>query len=188
MKIQSHTPERLVLTGVPGGAGWMVFATILGAALVGIIGTVAYKMYAANGIGWPHLAMGIGVLIGGAIFGMGIVTLAVGRLRLELDLVTGKGSYRVTSPIVEAGKPCEFDLAHVSAVSLERLDESRPHGRAGPDVGKGTASIFRARLRLNKPRRAIVLDETENGQDGRVERLAATVAAFLGLEVTRSDG
>ncbi len=183
MKIKTQTGDRLILAGVPGGVGWMVFATVLGAAFLGILGTVSYRMYAASGFVLPHIAMAVGILIGAAIFAMGVVTLAIGRLRLELDLVTQRGSYRVTSPIVDAGKPCEFDLAHVHSVSLERFEESRPSG----ETGSRTAQVVRARLRVNKPRRAIVLDETENGQDERVERVATTVAEFLGLEVTRTS-
>lgn len=183
MKIKRQTGNRLVLAGVPGGFGWMVFATLLGAAFIGILGTVAFRLYAANGLVWPHLAMALGMLIGGGIFAMGAVTLAVGRLRLELDLVTKKGSYHVRSPIVEAGKPCAFDLAHVHSVTLERFEESRPSGQPGTS----TATVLRSRLRVTKPRRAIVLAETQNGQDERVERVAAEVAGFLDVEITRSE-
>ncbi|MEQ8768995.1 MAG: hypothetical protein RIB60_00645 [Phycisphaerales bacterium] len=187
MKIKQQTGDRLVLAGVPGSVAWMIFATILGAALLGILGTVAYQMFVANGFVAPHIALAVGIVIGGVIFVMGVVTLAVGRLRLELDLVTQKGSYKVTSPIVDAGKPCEFELKHVNSVSLERFVESRSHGASGPETGTGTAQIVRARLRVSKPRRAIVLDETENGQDERVERVATTVAEFLGLDVTKTS-
>ena len=40
-------------------------------------------------------------------------------------------------------------------------------------------------LKNPKPRRAIVLDETENGREDRVKKVADTVAKWLAIEVTQ---
>ena len=63
-----------------------------------------------------------------------------------------------------------------------RCSVSRPHN---DDHGSFLAKVCRARLRVLKPRRAIVLDETENGQERRVQTVAEAVAGWLELEVTK---
>ena len=84
--------------------------------------------------------------------------------------------------MIDVGKPCSFRLEEIDSVAIERHEESRPHN---DDHGSFPAKVCRARLRVRKPRRAIVLDETENGQERRVQAVAEAVAGWLELEVTK---
>lgn len=183
MKIVEDTPTRLVLAGVPGSFRWMLFATVLGGALTAaVVASIVWQL----GEGWSFtlIFMGVGLLIAQGIFWMGAVTLAVGRERLELDLTTQRGVYSVRSPIVETGnKPFSFDFVNIHSVTLERVAERRP---ASEDRAEHKAKIVRCRLRTTKPRRAVVLDETENGSEARVRALAERVATFLDLELTET--
>ena len=104
------------------------------------------------------------------------MTQAVGRLRLVLDRGAGTGEYQVRSPIIDAGKSCKFALDEVHAVTIEAVREKRPHY----DV-----VVYHARLLLDNPRRAIVLEESRNEQVERVEAVATTVAGFLGITAER---
>ena len=113
---------------------------------------------------------------------IGLVTLVVGRMRLVLDRVTGNGSYDVYSPVIDVGKPCSFRLEEIDSVAIERHEEARPHN---DEHGSFPAKVCRARLRVCRPRRAILLDETENGQERRVLAVAEAVAGWLELEVTK---
>ncbi|GJM19961.1 MAG: hypothetical protein DHS20C14_21740 [Phycisphaeraceae bacterium] len=185
MKIREQTPTRLVLSGIPGGWRWMLFAAVLGLVLTAAV--VAAGVYEINRQSyWSLIWIALGLLIAQGIFWVGAVTLAVGRERLELDLTSGRGRYGVKSPIVETGsKPFSFDLALVHSISLERFGERRP---GGPDSMERNAKVARARLRTAKPRRAVKLDETENGRDARVCAIAEAVAEFLGLEVVETGG
>lgn len=180
MKIVEDTPTRLVLAGVPGSFRWMLFCTVLGVVLTAAVVT-AIVWQVRQGWSFNLLFMGLGLLIAQGVFWMGAVTLALGRERLELDLTAQRGVYSVRSPIVETGnKPFSFDLAAVDSVTLERVSERRP---GDGDRAEHEAKIVRCRLRTAKPRRAVVLDETENGNELRVRALAERVAAFLGLEL-----
>ncbi len=185
MKIESQTGERLVLSGVPGGRGWMIFATVLGVVLTAAVVAAAIYEFKKSGLNTNHLWIGLGAFIAQAIFWTGAVTLAVGRERLELDRVTNQGAYTVRSPIVETERPCSFSLDRIAAVVVEYRTESRPHrtdGRASFD-----AQVVTAKLRITKPRRAIVLDETQNNGAERGRAMADSVAGFLGIQV-RDEG
>ena len=185
MKVQQQTNSRMVLTGIPGRRVWMIALTCLGVILtagVGFFAVVIYNEY--QGIAWPHLPLALVFFIAQALFWTGVITLAVGRLTLILDAATGTGEYRVKSPIVDAGRPCKFKLDHIHSVTIETATESRP-GR--PGHADTIARVHRARLRLNKPRRAITLDETENDRINRVETVAQEVATFLGKTLERID-
>lgn len=76
-------------------------------------------------------------------------------------------------------RPFNFPLADVAAVSLERVLERHPGG--GRHGGRSEVEVYRARLLLERPRRAITLDETSNGRDARVAAVAEAVAGFLGV-------
>jgi len=184
MRIVENTAERLVLKGTPGSALWMAFATLLGLALMTATAGFAWITYEETDDVLPLIPLGIGFLMGGAFFAIGVVTLAVGRMRLVLDRFRGEGVYDVYSPIIEVGKPCQFRLVHVHSVTIERTEEARP--AADVDDIRFDAQVCRARLRLRKPRRAIVLDETENGQERRVRAVAEGVAGWLGIEITET--
>ena len=182
MQIVENTTERLVLKGKPGSVHWMVFTTLLGVAVMAASGWFAWVSVKETGGYLQLIPLGIGFLMGGAFFLIGLVTLAVGRMRLVLDRVSGNGSYDVYSPVIDVGKPCSFRLEEIDSVAIERHEEARPHN---DDHGSFPAKVCRARLRVRKPRRVIVLDETENGQDRRVQAVAEGVAGWLELEVIR---
>lgn len=188
MKIRSRTPTRLVLAGIPGGAGWMVFSLVLGLLLTTGFTAFAARDYRADGFGSEVVMGGLGALLGQFFFWLGVVTLAVGREALELDKATpvGRrgGRYVSRSPIVQVPRPFEFDLADVQAVSLERLTERHPGGGRG---GRSEVEICRARLLLERPRRAVTLDETSNHRDARVHAVGRAVAEFLGVPLEEVD-
>lgn len=182
MRIVENNAERLVLKGVPGSLRWMLFAALLGLGLMASTGWFAWVLVEETGGYLQAIPLGIGFLLGSVFFLMGVVTLALGRMQLVLDRESDQGSYKVCSPVVDVGKPCSFRLGAIDSVTVERQEEDRPHIA---DRGNFPAKVCRVRLRIRSPRRAIVLDETENGRDRRVEAIAEEVATWLGLEVTR---
>ncbi len=175
----------MVLAGIPGRAVWMVFCAGVGLLISGVCGAFSWMIYhEGGGLGFAHLPLGFGFLMGQAFLWIGLVTLAVGRMVLVLDTSTGTGEYRVRSPIIEAGKPCRFRLEDIDSIALETHVEDRTRG---PDRAAGPVTVHRLRLRLNHPRRAIVLDETQNGRVERLEILGGRVAGFLGRPILRDD-
>ncbi|MEM9657704.1 MAG: hypothetical protein AAF961_05015 [Planctomycetota bacterium] len=181
MRIVENTNERLVMQGTPGGVRWMVFAALLGMAVMAATGWFARTSVHETDQYFQLVPLGIGFLMGTALLLIGLLTLALGRMRLILDRVTGNGNYDVYSPIIDVGKPCAFRLDAIDGVNVERREETRHGNDAG---GSFPAKICLARLRIRQPRRAIVLDETENGQERRVQAVAQKVAEWLELEVT----
>jgi hypothetical protein len=181
MRIIENTTDRLVLKGTPGSVHWMVFATLLGLVLMVATGWFAWVSVRETGGHLQLIPLAIGFLIGGAFFLIGLLTLAVSRMRLVLDRRTGEGTYDVYSPVIDVGKPCSFRLEEIDSVAIERHEEARPHNDY---QGSFPANVCRARLRIRQPRRAIVIDETENGQEHRVQAVAEDVAGWLELEVT----
>ena len=182
MRIVQNTTERLVLKGMPGSIHWMVFATLLGVAIMTAAVWFAWVSVRETGGYLQLIPLGIGFLMGGGFCSIGLVTLAVGRMRMELDRSTGKGIYDVYSPVIDVGKPCSFRLEQIESVAIERHEEARPDN---DNQGNFPAKVCRARLRIRKPRRVIVLDETENGQERRVQAVAEAVAGWLEMEVTK---
>ena len=159
----------------------MVFALMLGVAIMAATGWFAWVSVRETGSYLQLIPLGIGFLMGGAFFLIGLMTLAVGRMQLVLDRPTGDGNYDVHSPVIDVGKPCSFRLDDIDSVAIERLEEDRPDNDRR---GSFPAKVCRARLLIRRPRRAIVLDETENGQEHRVQAVAEEVAEWLDLEVT----
>jgi hypothetical protein len=182
MKIVEQTGDRLVLAGVPGGLFWMVLCALFGlGATVACawLGVLEWRRGNPGNTAW----LGLGLAIGQVFFWTGCVTLAVGRERLELDRRAGRGRYTVRSPIVDTGsKPFEFDLASVDSVALEMAVVRSPGGPG--HGGRSTASeVFRARLRVRRPRRAVALLERGEGGRERVRALAERVALLLGVDL-----
>lgn len=189
VKIRARTGTRLVLAGIPGGAGWMVFSLVLGLLLTAGFTAFAARDYRADGFGSEVVMGGLGALFGQFFFWLGAVTLAVGREALELDKAppAGRrgGRYVSRSPIVQVPRPFEFDLGDIHAVSLERLTERHPGG--GRRGGRSEVEVCRARLLVGRPRRAVTLDETSNHRDARVHAVGRAVAEFLGVPVEEVD-
>jgi hypothetical protein len=190
MKIHSRTETHLLLAGIPGSAGWLVFALLLGLLFTAVFGSLVRHEYRKRGLSYPVVMCGLGVALGQLFFWTGAVTLAVGRESLELNKSTlpgtGGGRYRSRSPIVTVTMSFDFDLADVHAVSIERFTE--PHRGGGSHGGGGSeVDVCRARLLINKPRRAVTLDETSNYRDKRVIAVGQAVAEFLGVPIKESD-
>ncbi len=187
MKIRSRTETQLFLAGIPGGAGWMVFATLLGLLFTVACGALTVHEYRQDGLGYQVVMCGLGTLLGQVFFWMGALTLAVGRESLELDRSARPGGrYRSRSPIVTVPKPFDFDLAQVHAVSIERSSERHPGSGRRASAAR-EVDVCRARLLVSKPRRAVTLDETSNQRDERVVALGRAVAEFLGAPLEQVD-
>jgi hypothetical protein len=176
----------MVLAGIPGSAGWMVFAMLLGLLFTGAFGALTWHNFKKKGFGRDVVSCGVGAALGQLFFWTGLVTLAVGRESLELDKTkTSGGRYRSRSPIVTVQKPFDFDLPNVHSVSIERLTERHRGGRRGG--GSSEVDVIRARLLVSKPRRAVTLDESSNSQDERVIAVGRAVAEFLGVPIEETD-
>lgn len=182
MRVIENTADRLILKGTPGSIRWMIFASLLGASVMCASAWFGSVVVQETGNYLALIPLGIGFAMGLGFFAIGVLTLTVGRMRLEFNRVSGEGTYDVFSPVVDVGTPCQFRLEHIDGIALERQVEVR---RGGESTGNFQAKVCRARLRLRKPRRAITLDETENGHDLRVQSIVEVVAVWLDLEVTR---
>lgn len=86
----------LVLAGIPGGAGWMVFAAVLGAAFSTAFGVIAWRKLRQEGVSFDAVGCVAGAGLGQVFFWVGVVTLAVGRERLDLDKSVPPGTGRAT--------------------------------------------------------------------------------------------
>lgn len=183
MRVLENTPDRLSLRGVPGGRLAMVAATVIGLVITAaMLAFAAHEHRQANGFALAHLPLLLGLVIGQALFWTGAVTLAVGRVALVLDRPANEGRFDVVSPIVDAGKPCRFRLDEIAHLRVESREEGRPRG---PNRREMDATVVRLRLLLVNPRRAVTLDETQNGNTARIDALAEVVARWLGQEVER---
>lgn len=182
MRIVERTGQRLVLAGIPGGTGVMIAFTAIGGVLTAAVVAAAVHEIKQGNHG-TLVPIGIGMLVAQALFWAGVITLVFARERLELDRVTGRGRYTICSPIVDTGNsPFEFDLASVDSVSLElTLDSTSAPGPGGFDR-RSTTEVYRARLRILRPRRGVVL--LERSESGREQALglAREVAGFLGVD------
>lgn len=187
MRITKQSNETLVLSGIPGGAGWMVFATVLGFVLATGFGTLAFREYAVDGWSFDLVMPGFGASLGLLFFVTGAATLTVGRESLTLDRTTQKGHYHARSPVVSLPRPFDFELSDIQTIVIERSTERTRGGRAGSGAGLSETDVCRARLLITRPNRAVVLDETSNARDARVIALANRVARFLDLPVTEID-
>jgi len=180
----------MVLAGIPGSAGWMTFALLLGLLFTAVFGGLARHHFLKEGFSYNVVMCSLGTALGQLFFWTAVVTLAIGRESLELNKAAPPGSrrgrYRSRSPIVSFAKSFDFDLAEVHAVSIERFTEHHPGGgrRAG---GSSEVAVCRARLLINKPRRAVTLDETSNYRDERIIAVGRAVAEFLGVPIEDTD-
>ncbi|QDT67777.1 hypothetical protein MalM25_06810 [Planctomycetes bacterium MalM25] len=184
MRVTHNTADRLVLQGTPGGMHWMFFMLLFGVTAMAMCAWFAYTVAVETGNYVPILPLAIGFLFGLVFAWMGATTLIVGRLKLTLDRLHEHGEYEVNSPIIEAGKPCRFHFKAIDSLVIESTFEARHKTN---DTANFDARVSRLRLRLTKPRRAITLDETQNGQEQRLEKLGAEVAEWLGFEPPKAS-
>jgi hypothetical protein len=175
----------MMLAGVPGGLGWLIFAMLLGAIFMGAFGWMCVHHWQSGGFGLPVVMTGLGSGLGGLFFVFGALSMAFGRETLTLDLAAGEGRYWNRSPIIDLPKPFTFALEHVQRVSVEQSTERS--GGGGMRAGMSEHDVCRARLLIAKPRRAVTLDETSNGRNRRVRKIAQEVAEFLDADLAEVD-
>lgn len=185
MRLRSNDGKILTLTGIPGGLRWMLFATVVGAAIVTVAGAFIRMQWTSSGWSFSFIPLGLGVLLGLAFLAIGALQL-LARERLTLDRQIGRGDYRSNSPVVETPKPFDFRLEDVAEVRLIHRSEWR-RGSSHEQTGH-QAEIWRAELRIRTPRRTVVLDESQNGREQRVRPIAQTVADFLALDLAEDLG
>lgn len=180
MKIVRNQPERIELRGVPAAGFALLGGVFVCPALAAGVGFFLWLELTRTGAKWHSLP--VLVLCGAAVFIAFLWAVALAQVFrrewLVLDKVTGRGEHGTRWIFGGAGTMRTFELSRIRHVSLE-FYSSRGGGRGMPVAQK------RARLLLDKPRRAIVLEDSESGFDGRVEPVAAAVAAWLGMEVKR---
>ncbi|MCH1498163.1 MAG: hypothetical protein L7U83_03750 [Akkermansiaceae bacterium] len=182
MKIQHQSKTKLILGGVAGTLRWMIALALIGGGIVAAFVSFGWILWKEEGAGISLFPIGIGTLVGLALFGMGVAQL-FSRERLVLDWSTGWGAYESNSPLVTTEKPFKFKIGNVSSVviTIETVETS-----VAVDVPVvSEVKICKAVMRVNKPRRAVILDETQNGRTQRVSAVAEKVAGFLGKTVER---
>lgn len=179
MKLERQSDSILVLSGVPGGVGFVVVALAFGAA-VAAVSAFGLRWALSPPWGWNSLAalpwcFGLLLGIGFLCFGAGSL-LAEERLTLDKAAAAGVYEFRSRLPGVRQRR-LEFAFDRIRAVSLEHRLESSGGGRGMP------RPALRARLLLDRQgklkRDAIELDDTQNGREQRVRELAGHVADFL---------
>jgi len=183
MREVEKTGDRLVFAGVPGQKRWMIALVVVGVLLTAVVlAAGAHELRQGNIVNLFWIALGL--LIAQGLLWTGAITLIFGRERLALDRTTGRGVYTVRSPIVEVGeRPFEFDLSEVESVSIELALETIRGQTASGLRREGEAEVYRARLLVRKPRRAVTLIETGESRLKELTRAADAVASFLGVEV-----
>lgn len=182
MKVTHQDSTRLTLSGVPGTLRWMAFAVVVGLAIDGFVGYLAWIQWEEHGPGLFLLPLSVGMLMGTAFLIFGVLQL-LARESLVLDQQTGTGRYESNSPIVTTSKPFRFKLENIHSVVISTQTIERSVAVTEP--GWSEATECKAVLRVAKPRRTVALDDTQNGRLERVNQLAERVAGFLSIEVTR---
>ncbi|MGK0189552.1 MAG: hypothetical protein ACI9R3_005369 [Verrucomicrobiales bacterium] len=160
----------------------MIALALIGGGIAAACGAFIQMQWREEGSGMFLLPLGIGMLIGLVLFGVGVVQLFA-KERLVLDRSTGRGTYESNSPIVTTEKPFKFKIENVNSVVITM--ETVEINVSLDGLGRSEAKVCKAVLRVNKPRRAVTLDETQNGRTQRVSAVAEHVAEFLGIAVRR---
>lgn len=178
VKITERYPDRLVLAGLPHGVAWPLFGLALGSLFACVFGWLcAHHIQNAQWYNAVMTALGAAL---GMLFIFACTDVLQQRERLELDRVHRRGTFLHRSHVRGTIRSFEFPFERIAAVSLEKDMQS-------PGGGKGFPTrVLRCRLLLQKPRRAILLDETQNQRDERIRRLAADVSEFLGTPIGES--
>lgn len=179
MRIIENTPERLVLRGVPGGTSGMAAFLVIGSVLCCAFGAVVVRSVLAGN--WLQAAMlSIGVAIGLAMIAGGLDGLCT-REDLVLDHAAASGRYTRTHRFARKRRDRreEFAYARVAGVVVERREVTRAAGK-----GRSQTSIhWKAILRLDHPRHAIVVAESQNDLEIPVRGIAVAVGAALGMPI-----
>ena len=119
--------------------------------------------------------------------GAGFLWIGVMQLKSSEQLILDKnnqtGVYVSTSPIVVTEKSCRFQWKDIESIEITRQEASTV---GNPSTGHQPepSQLSMAVLKTKRPRRSIILDETQNGNLDRVKSIADATAAFLELELT----
>lgn len=180
MKVVENRPDRIMLEGIPGAGFALMGGLVVCPVLAGGAGFFLWQETAKVGASWWNAD--VLVLLGCCVFIAAMwgfcLSMFFRRERLVLDKVTKRGEHTTRWLWSGSGKRLEFDLDRIHSVSLEFF-KSSGGGRSMPKDHK------RCRLRLEKPRRAIEIESSENGFSRRVEPVADELAAWIGINVTR---
>lgn len=168
------------LEGIPEGRG-LLFAAFVSAGLAIVAGMFTFYIYIKSGSWTSAIMPGIGTAFGLFLFGF-VFAMSLRRERLTLDKVIRTATHETWSLLAGSRKTVAYPFDKIKAASIERSLQSQGGGKGFP------TEVTRARLLITKPRRAILLDETQGG--GRktveeVEALAKLVAEFVGVELRR---
>lgn len=174
MRVTRHAPDRLELSGLPGGS-----AAIFVPAGFALVGALAALFWLATGALIPLIAGGVMLLI--ALAAAAVSCTAREWLTLDLPARTARYRRRSLIPSDRTDLTVPFDAAH--SVSIERSTLRSPDGRMGHPI-----EVWTARLRLTKPRRAIELAQTQGGPEQAVRSLAQAVARALGIPLADESG
>lgn len=186
MKILRSTPERIELGGMPGAGFARMGAFLVCPVLTLGVGSFLWMAWTATGARW--YSADVLILTAAALFIVFLwgvcFSLFLRREWLVMDKVTRRGEHGMRWVWgARIGKVKAFDIDRVRHVSLELYMSSGGGGRRGG--GGLPRQQKRARLLLDRPRRAILLEDSEGGIDARVEPVANGVAEWLGVEVSR---
>lgn len=165
------------LEGVPQGRG-LLFAAFVSASLAIVFGMFTFYVYMQKNSWSAAIMPGIGTLFGLFLFCF-VFAMSLRREKLTLDKVTRTATHAIWSLMIGSRKEVVYPFDKIKATAIDRAMQSSGGRRGFP------TRVTRARLLITKPRRAILLDETQGG--GRrtvddVEALARQVAEFLGVE------
>ncbi len=181
VKIQKQTSSQLILAGVPGSLTWMLALTFFGLLIMTVTCTMGWYIWQETELKIIFLPLTIGALMGCGFLWVGIMQLKSSE-QLILDKNNRTGVYTSTSPIVVTEKSCRFQWKDIESIELSR---QRPSLTGDPSKGHQTepSQLSQAVLKTKRPRRSIILDETQNGNFGRIEELPQATAAFLEMEL-----
>lgn len=168
------------LRGVPHGLHWMIFSTLLGAALSAFCIFLMSRIAEDGSVG-ALIPMGFGALFGIFFLFFGIDGM-MRRESLVIDLDLGSAIYRKWSFLFGEKERTEFQIPDVAEVFLEHRKEQRDTTEHQMIVAK----IWEAKLRIRRPRKSILLEETQNGREQRVRTVAEQVSAYLNVPLTES--
>ena len=128
------------------------------------------------------LPLSIGALMGAGFLWIGVMQLKSSE-QLVLDKNNQTGVYVSTSPFVVTEKSCRFQWKDIESIEITRQEASTV---GNPSTGHQPehSQLSMAVLKTKRPRRSIILDETQNGNLDRVKTIADSTAVFLEIELT----
>lgn len=182
VKIQKETPSQLTLAGIPGSLVWMLALTFFGLLIMTTTSLMGWYIWQEADTKLALIPLAIGALMGAAFLWIGVMQLKSTE-QLILDKNNQTGVYVSTSPIVITEKSCRFKWKDIESVEITRQEASsvgNPSTGHKPEPSQLSIAI----LKIRRPRRSIILDETQNGNLERVQSIAESTANFLDKALT----